>query len=273
MTTYCGTPATLRLETLDSTGAVTASLDLMDQGNGYRVDSLDVAFPTVREVVAALPTRDGEYDMTRLYGPRAVTVTGSLIPVASGSRQKALQALAWWCQPRLRPRLVYAVDADCAPMWIGVRGSQLSAPYSDRQVSAFTVSWVATDPVARVLTTSNITINAAGSGTATNHGTYRAWPLIDVYGPCTQAHVAWTTPAAGGVSFLPGYAIASGHVVNIDTQAQTCLLDGTTSVYSSLDFVNTRWPALEPGNQLITFTAATYASPSRIVVTWADSAI
>ena len=45
-------------------------MDLMDETNGYRVDSLDLPFPTVREVVAALPTRDGDFDTTALLGPR-----------------------------------------------------------------------------------------------------------------------------------------------------------------------------------------------------------
>jgi hypothetical protein len=101
----------------------------MDEASGYRVETLDVGFPTVREQTSALPTRDGDLDYTRLYGPRAVTVTGNFVPAVDGSsRQKALQGLVWWCQPRLRPRLVYAVDADCAPLWLGIRGSQLASP-------------------------------------------------------------------------------------------------------------------------------------------------
>ena len=274
MSVYCATPATLRLETLDGTGTVTASLDLMDDSYGYRISTLDVAFPTVRADVAALATRDGDYDATSLYGPRAVTVGGWFVPSAHGSRQKALEALAWWCQPRLRPRVVYAVDADTPPRWLGLRGAQLSGPTSNAHVTQFTVSWVAPDPVARVLTPSTVTINPGASGTATNGGTYRAWPTLTVYGPCTNPTVTWVTPAAGLVVFS-GLTIATGHYVTVDTNTQTCLVDGdpNQSVYQYLDFHSTRWAGLEPGATTLTFTASTSSSPARVVVSWADSTI
>lgn len=273
MTAYCSSPSTLRLETIGAGGTVTNTLDLMNAANGYRVSSLDVGFPTVRDVVSPLPTRDGDYDSTRLYGPRSVTVAGSFIPSPAGSRQTALAALAWWCQPRLRPRVVYAVDADCAPLWLYVRGSQLGAPISNRSVTAFTAAWVAPDPVARALTPQNATINPGASGTVTNNGTYRAWPVLDIYGPCSNPVVTWITPAAGSVVFA-GLTIASGHYVRVDTAAQTALSDATgASQYSLIDFHATRWAGLEPGATTLSFAAASSSSPARVVVTWADSSI
>lgn len=273
MTTYCGTPNTLRLETLDAAGALTNSLDLMDEASSYRVERLDVGFPVVREQVAALPTRDGELDYTRLYGRRLVTVTGNFVPSTAGaSRQKALRALTWWCQPRLRPRLVYAVDADCAPVWLGVRGSQLASPVSNPQVSPFTVSWVAPDPVARALTPQSVTINVGTSAGVTNAGTYRAWPVLDIYGPCSDPYVVWASPASGQIVFA--LDIAAGHFVRVDTAAQTAVLDGTgASVYPQIDFHNTRWSGLEPGVTTLGMGARTSSSPARVVVTWADSSI
>lgn len=274
MTAYCGTPAALRLEAFDAAGALSSSLDLMDEASSYRVATLDVGLPTVRDQAAPLPTRDGNLDYTRLYGPRVVTVTGSLVPSTAGSsRQRALQGLAWWCQPRLRPRLVYAIDADCAPLWLGVRGSQLASPVSNPQVSSFTVSWVASDPIARALTTQTVTINPGATGTATNAGTYRAWPVLDIYGPCSDPVVTWVNPAAGAVVFA-GLTIAAGHFVRVDTNTQTARLDGTgASVYPLIDFHSTRWAGLEPGAAQLRFTAASSSSPARLIVSWADSSI
>lgn len=274
MTAYCGTPNTLRLEAHDAAGALTSSLDLMDEASGYRVETLDVGFPTVREQISALPTRDGDLDYTRLYGPRAVTVVGNFVPAVDGSsRQKALRALVWWCQPRLRPRLVYAVDADCAPLWLGVRGSQLASPVANPQVSPFTVSWVAHDPIARALAPSSATVNPGATATATNLGNYRAWPVLDIYGPCANPAVTWETPAAGSVVFA-GLTIAAGHFVRVDTAAQTALLDGAgASQYPLIDFHNTRWAGLEPGATALRFTPSSSSSPARVVVTWADSSI
>jgi hypothetical protein len=274
MTAYCSTPVTLRLELLNSAGTVTNSLDLMDQANGYRVGSFDVGFPAVRAITSPLPTRDGEYDTSRYYGPRTVTVTGAFVPSPAGSRQKALSALTWWCQPRLRPRVVYALDGDSAALWLNLRGSQLSAPSSNPQVTDFSVSWVAPDPIARALTTTQITVNPGATGTATNNGTYRAWPILDIYGPCTNPAVIWTSPAVGQVVFT-GLTVATGHYVEVDCRAQTALTDAnpTQSVYPNIDFANTRWAGIEPGANTLQFTAATSSSPSRVVVTWADSSI
>lgn len=273
MTAYCSSPATLRLETLDAGGAITASLDLMDAAFGYRVSSFDVSFPTVRDVVAPLPTRDGDYDSTRLFGPRNVTVAGTLLSSGAGSRQKALEDLAWWCQPRLRPRMVYAVDADCAPRWLGLRGSQLGAPYSDAKQSKFTVAWVAPDPIARALSTQTATINPGATGSVVNAGSYRAWPVLDIYGPCEDPVVTWVSPAAGAVAFT-GLSVGAGHFVRVDTSAQTAQLDPPSgpSRYPP-DFRTTRWAGLEPGTTSLRFTASSSSSPARVVVTWADSSI
>ena len=157
MAPYCSCPAGLRLDNTGS-GLAYATLDLMDDANGFRVDSFDPGFPTVREVVAANPTQPGEYDYTTFFGPRAITVTGTLVPSANqGSRQGALAELNYWCQPGVyqsstsswvpfRPRLIYCIDPDQATMFFTVRGSQLSAPVSDAHFTAFTVSWVAADP-------------------------------------------------------------------------------------------------------------------------------
>ena len=51
------------------------SFVLMDEASGYRVETLDVGFPTVRDQTSALPTRDGDLDYTRLYGPDFPPIT------------------------------------------------------------------------------------------------------------------------------------------------------------------------------------------------------
>lgn len=273
MAVYCSTPATLRLEQTNTAGAVTATLDLMDQANGYRVDGLEVQFPTVREVVAALPTRDGDYDTTRLFGPRVVTVTGSVIPVAGKSREASVSALAAWCAPALRPRLVYAVDPGSPPVTIGLRGSQFSAPFNDQYYSSFSVSWVAPNPVAFNLAAQRlISINPQTQGAATNYGTYKSWPLLNIYGPCGGIVITWVSPPGGVISL--GYTIASGHYVQVDGFNQTVKLDGTgQSLFSSLDFTATRWAALELGTTTIAFSPATSSAGARLEVAWYDAYI
>jgi hypothetical protein len=300
---YCATPATLRLELLDSSGTITDSLDLMDESNGYRVASVDLGFPVVREVKAALPTRDGDYDTTALFGPRVVTITGSLIPSPAGPRQQALATLAHWAQPRLRPRLVYAVDAAMAPLAIGLRGSQLASVYDSEAVSAFSVSWVAPDPVAYALTTNQITVQpqststpggrtypltyprtypavgagGSGQGTIHNGGDYPTWPTFVIYGPCTNPAIWWVTPAGPAVVFAgtPPATIQAGYYYEIDTFAQTVYENGLSNAsrYNGLDFTQTVWAPCYAGDTVIRFAPATWSPPCQLVVKWNDASL
>ena len=297
MTAYCDSPAALVLQTVDGAGNVTASLDLMDVANGYRISSLELAWPAVREVKADLPTRDGSFDTTALFGERTVTVIGSLITSSSGSRQAALQNLAWWVQPSLRPRLVFAVDADRPQMAIGLRGAQLGAPYTDRSVSAFTASWVAPDPAAYALTGKQIVIvpgltttgrtyprtypvtyagtGGSGLGQANNAGTYQTWPTFTVFGPCVNPNIYYLAPATGQVVFNAQVAlnVAAGDYVVIDTRAATVLYNGLAgaSRYSNLDYAHTVWAPFAPGTTQLRFAPTSLSAPCQFQVNWSDA--
>jgi hypothetical protein len=305
MVAYCGTPNTLVLQLVDATGNVTQTLDLMDQNNGIRVDSLDVAFPEVRDVVAALPTRDGDYDTTWLFGPRTVTVTGSVLRSTNqGSRAAALAALAGWARPRIRPRLVYSLDGD-PPTWLSLRGSKLSGPHSNPTATAFQVSWVAPDPIARGLTQNTVTLSpavtiggraynltfprtypaggATGGGTAHNAGTYGAWPLVRFYGPCTAPVLRWISPppaaetsfGQGNITFTSACVVNAGDYLEVDTLAQTALTNGAggASRFNQLDFSQTVWAPLYPGDTQLQFAPATFSVPCQCVVLWYDAYI
>jgi tail protein len=296
VTAYCSTPATLRLELTDpTTGAVTNTLDLMDGAGGYRVSSLDLGWPAVRQVVAALPTRDGDYDTTRLFGSRIVTVVGSIVPTPAMSRQSALGALGWWLQPALRPRLVYAVDPANPPVRIGLVGSQLASPFVDPTVSAFTASWVAPDPAAYGLTQYQVFVSPAsilsgrtyprtyplsyptGSGgtgvaTVTNNGTYRTWPVFRIFGPCTDPAITYLAPAVGAF-VTAGLSVAAGDYVTVDTRAATVYYNGdpTASRYSTVDFTRTTWAPLPPGTTQVRFAPVTWSSPCQLEIDWSDA--
>jgi hypothetical protein len=297
---YCTAPAVLRLEWLNAAGVIADTLDLMDETNGYRVASVDIGFPTVRAVTAAYPTRDGDYDTTTLFGPRAVTITGSLIASDYGPRQQAWSTLARWAQPSIRPRLVYAIDAGMPTLTLGLRGSQMSGPFNDISVSAFTVSWVAPDPISHGVDVHQLTVQpestgtiagraypltfnrtypvpspgGSGMGTATNGGDYPTWPLLRFYGPCTNPAVYWVTPATGAVVFT-GLTIAAGDYLDVDTFAQTALLNGQTgaSRYSYLDFTQTRWQPFYAGDTTIRFAPASFSPPCQLLASWSDASL
>ena len=250
MAPYCATPAGLRLDLVDTDGVtVTKTLDLMAEENGVRVSSLDVAYPTVREVTAANPTDNGEFDYTSLFGPRVVTVAGTVVPSAFGSRQAMLAELSSWCAPWLRPHLVYCIDPTEATLWLTVRGSQFTAPVSDRTVTAFTVSWVAADPMAQTLSATTLELAPGQTATARNDGNFPAWPTITLRGPCTDPEVA-------GVAFS-GLALGSAEHVVISPRNRTVYLmgDPRRPRYGLVDFARTRWRPLRPGDNEVSSSA------------------
>jgi hypothetical protein len=292
--TYCDTPATLRLELTDSAGNVVNSLDLMDDNNAYRVSSFELAWPAVREVKAALPTRDGAWDTTQLLGERVVTIMGAILTGGAQSRQSAMNVLAYWATPALRPRLVYAVDQGNPLAYIGLRGQQLGAPFSDKVASMFTVSWVAPDPVAYAMNGQRLVIypgvrasgrtysltyprhyaiSGPGSyGAAVNYGSYQSWPVFKIYGPCTDPVIDYVGASPGLIVFK-GLTIAAGDYVVVDTRAASVLYNGQVgaSRYYLLDFTQTVWAPFQPGMTGILFVPASSSGACYLEVDWSDA--
>lgn len=287
MADYCDTPDTLVLVL----GADT--FDLMDSDNGVVVSEVDLGYPTVRDVTAALPTRDGDFDTTTLFGPRAVSITGTVVPSPRfGSRQRVLDALARYTAAAARPQLRYAIDGDVGQRFLNLRPAQLSGPYVHPLVSAFSVGWVAPDPIAysvdaqlRVVLAPGVNPGriyplifprtyppgSGGAGTArlVNDGSYRTWPVFRIFGPCTDPSVTWLDPPGGYIGTV-GLTVAAGDWVHINTATADVWYnsDPGASRYSNLDFDRLRWEPLRPGFTDIRFTAASAAPPCQAEVTW-----
>ncbi|HSS11143.1 MAG TPA: hypothetical protein VLL25_14750 [Acidimicrobiales bacterium] len=283
----CGT---LRLELGDD------MIDLMDEAaSGLIVTDINLGGPAVREVTAALPTRDGNYDTTRLLGPRVVTITGNAVASALGSRQKALDNLARYCIAATRPRLVYTLSDDTAPRAVTLRASAWSAPYTIPDRSEVAVSWVAPDPVIYSLEIHdrwwqpeaplggrpyNMTFDRrypqafGGSGIATliNAGNYQTWPLLRIYGPCTDPAVYWQPPAVGAI-VTTGLTVDRGDYLEVDTFEQAVTLNGLAgaSRYDRLDFARTRWAPLAAGSTALRFSPGLFTEPCTILAEWADA--
>lgn len=295
---YCATPVQL---TLTLPGGTT--LDLMDDAQGFRVDEVDLGYPTVREDSFPWPARNGTNDQTRLVGERAVSISGSLVPSPAGSRQKARHALAPFLDPAARSTLTYQIEADCTPRTITLRAAQLTGPFNNPSVSAVHIGFKAADPLAYDATTRQATVyvTTAGSGPGraynlvfprvyppggqvyavlVNNGEFPAYPVLRFYGPITgaQAVVGRTVngvTSSSTVAFQPSYIISPGHYVEVDTGRRTALLDGDPlqSVYAYLlpDLAG-GWPWIPPapGQATLTLRGSGYSSATQLVATWAD---
>ena len=121
MGVYCGLP---RCELLVGT----RTLDLMDSGQGFRIASLYLGFPEIREDATDAPDRAGTIDLTALFGARAVTIAGSIVAAPAGSRSASLALLTPFLHPAARPTLIYQTDTDVEPRRLTLRVSGNTAP-------------------------------------------------------------------------------------------------------------------------------------------------
>jgi hypothetical protein len=297
MAPYCSSPVVL---TLSMAGA--ATVDLMDSAQGFRVEELDLGYPTVREDSNPNPGRHGTLDLTRLFGERAVTITGALVPSAAGSRQKMWHLLAPYLDPSARPTLTYQVDTDVSPRTMTVRAAQVTGPYDHPSVSPVQLGFKAASPFvydSNVRTASVAPLGGGGAGRAYpltfdrvypaaaaqtvnlyNYGDFTAYPVLRFYGPITGPYASFGVAGqpTAWVRFQPGYVIPAGHYVQVDTAARTAFYDGdpTQSVFNQLAINPAEpWPYIPPGapakfTQMALQGGGSTGTGTQLVATWAD---
>ncbi|HEY2301378.1 MAG TPA: hypothetical protein VGH66_05775 [Acidimicrobiales bacterium] len=286
------------------------TLDLMDVSNGFAIAQVDLGFPNPRADTSTIPDRDGEWDDTAWAGPRAVSISGSIVPSTKlGSRSKVLDALAPFLVAGARPTLTYQIDADVAPRTLTLRATALSAPATTPTVSAFQAGWTAPDPAAystaanqvtlapstlqwgRVYATPQTATPTATSGwapprvypaivggigvVAANHGTLNTQPVIAITGPCTNPAVFNDTL---GAVFAVGsnaltFSLAATDTVTIDGRSRTVYLgsDPNNSRYNYVDFTRSSWWPLIPGNNSLRLVCDSADPSAKAVVTWSDA--
>ena len=291
---YCSTPAVLTLTLGDTT------IDLMDVRNGYRVAEVDIGYPDVREDDNMRADQHGTVDLTRLFGARAITISGSIVPSGYGSRQKTWHQLGPFLNPAARASLTYQIDSDVGPRTIIVRPTAVSGPYNSRQVSAFSLGFKAADPIIYDATTNTAyvwastglsgggrfydlvfpRVYAAGGSSAVyvkNKGDQTVYPKLRIYGPITgaqiQEQIQYPTGAAfASVLFKSTYIIPGGSWVDVDCKARTALLNGTTSVYDQLQYgPSTAWPSLPGGVQTVwSLNGTNISGITQLQIIWQD---
>ena len=299
----CDTPVALVL----TLGART--LDLMDAANGFAIESFDVGFPNPSEDISPIPDRDGEWDDTRFFGSRAVTIAGSIVPASFGSRSKVLDALAPFLAQTARPRLTYQVDADAPARYVTLRATALSAPVTNPTVSAFQVGWRASDPAAYGVAVNMVAVapttstygrtythpqgaaitNISGwqpprvyphpSGAinvvATNSGTLSTPPFIVIHGGCTNPAVYNDTAGAVFAVGTPArpLTLAAADTLTIDARNRLVYLgnDPTNTRYNYVDFARSSWWSLLPGDNHLRFVPDTADGAANAVVSWNDA--
>lgn len=297
MAAYCDTPAILKLSL-----PAGPSVDLMDDAQGFRVSELNLGYPAVREDINLAPGRHGTLDYTRLFGERAVTITGALVPSKAGSRQKAWHALAPFLDPTVRSTLTYQVDDDVAPRTMTVRAAQASGPFDNPVTSMVSMGFKCADPLAYDATQQQSRLYVAGLGAGRaynlsfsraypgggqtsavlyNYGDFAAFPVLRFYGPITGPAAAFYSSLpvpVMGVVFQASYTIPGGHYVEVNTRERTAYYDAdrTQPVTDKLDWTRYEivWPWVAAGAPTVAtsvqLTGGGYSTATQLVVLWND---
>lgn len=110
----------------------------------------------------------------------------------------------------------------------------------------------------------------AGQADLENVGRAPAWPVVTVEGPCTNPVIRNHTH---GLELALVYTLAAGERLVIDTnpRRRTILLQGQADRYSALDFVRSRWWAVESGVNDVRVSFAAFSAGCTVTFEWRDA--
>lgn len=269
-------------------GAV--SLELDDPAAGYAIQSVEFAAPSTRDNSANRPGADGTIDQTAFVGARAITVNLEIIPDPS-TKQDLVDQVSRFLHPRLRLDMHVITEPDGPERVIRVRPDQFSAPWERPHHVAMSIGFKTVgSPFLYGVTINEVSIAPMqqqtgrtydlsypriypGSVTSAaiihNAGDQPAQWTARIYGPVTGPRIRNETLGLE-VSF-PTLTIPAGSYVDLSSEDRTVLADGVTSRYSTLDFLNSTWWLLAPGDNAITMPTSVHDVPAQADLSWLDT--
>lgn len=254
---------------------------------GFAVAVLDLGFPLIRTVSDTRSDADGEVDRTRLFGARAVTLSGTVLPTDTRTRQEVLDRLGAFLNPRGRAWLIYRLEDGSTERRIRLVPAQRTAPIARPGSAKITVGWRGPDGVEESTTVTQAAAAATpdvepgmtfpltfpltfpesspvGAVTITNPGNVAAYPTLRLFGPVTGPRVENQTTGARLV--FPDLSIPAGDYLEIDTRAKSILLNGESSRYNELDFAVSSWLDLEPGENVLRYYPTSFGDGAEATV-------
>jgi hypothetical protein len=269
---------------------------------GFVVNSFEIGFPNVREVVRGRAISDGVFDDTRYLGSRVVTVSLRFISGgcdAVGSSQTLIDKVMPYLSPRRRPRLVWSLQRDVNEMRSAiVRGLNAPLFITQRAYPTIVFQWVTTDAYAESPIETCETIRptdppeeigreydldfdreyipippvggffAFNAGNAPAHwrGTIRATATDPVL---TVGSNQMIFDRNGGITLVTGQTLV------IDTQERTILLNGDPleSRYDRVNFEDWTWDDLlmRPGFNLFRLQGSDFNFATELEICWRDT--
>lgn len=288
---------------LDLDGLIT---DLHDEAAGYFCTELDLGSPDVRDVTNGRPDRHGIDDRTQFFGGRVVSANVMALASAGAVIDEVATMFGPYMTPAVRPVLHYVLERPGLPERVlVVRAQSYSFTVDGVEEREVQLAWVASDPVARDPAAQSETARAGASGgvqgrsydltfprtypagssapasaTLLSPGDVPVAPVVQIFGPITEASVRFSDGADpvgnGSVGLIASYVIPAGSYVEIDCEARTAYLNGDRgqSVLTSLDWLEISangWPRIPPRVPVsMTLTGSSTTSATCAVATWQD---
>ena len=270
---------------------------VLDALDGWGILGLDMGDPDTRVSTQNAPDADGTLDFTSFVGARPITLALELVEF-SQSLWQMVSRLKSFTRPRVELRMCVQWSETSPLVCADIRRSTWSNPLDNLWVQRPVISWVCPKGVWEEVTATISLIFPAsggtelgrnyssagtpqgltfdrvyptspvlGSGSVTNMGNSEAFPVLRVYGPCTDP-VIWNDTLDKQLAFS-SLSIAAGEFLEIDTRYKTIryLGDPTDSRYNNLNFTLSRWWTLSPGTSAIRFLPATSSAGSVLEIT------
>lgn len=264
---------------------------ILDALDGWGILNIDLGDPEVRTQAQNAPDADGSLDFTNFVGARTMTIGMELVEF-SQDMFTMVTRLKGFCRPRVPLKIVLKLS-DSAP-WLqaDIRRGPWTNPLNDLWVQNPVLQWVVPKGVFESLDAQVIILNPSGtgvelgrtydrvgdrvyptspvlgSGSVVNNGNVEAYPLIRIYGPCTDPAV-WNDSQNKVLSFA-GITILAGEFLEVETRYHTVRYQGliTDDRYSTLNFTTSRWWTLNPRSNQLRFVPATAGVGSNAEVTY-----
>lgn len=270
---------------------------LLDYNAGWAIQSLDLGDAETRVVTENWADADGTNDTTAFIGARTVTMVLKLLPSRSGlTKQVMRDRLRAFTNAKLRPIIYIRRDGELEKR-MDLRRGQFTAVLDNPGYANVALQMVAPYGVIESVALDSIVANASASGgseggrtynetfdrtyaggaivvgtaSGSNDGTADAYPVIQVYGPCTDPTI--TNITQGKALVFAGLTINAGDFLEINTRSKTIRYLGNPadSRYNTLVPGSSAWWTISPGINTIRFTPVTNTFPSNATVVFRDT--
>ncbi len=232
--------------------------------------------PEIREFSEDLVEDDGSTHSSFYYGRRPVVLEGQIDNRPSGPLSDLSTNVVRNLRMTRLTRATNAMRKDAVIRFAPEGGLEQQVSVRRQQPlritgafnKTFQAGMVAEDPriysaaLREVIIAPNVSTLISNVGIADTH------PSVTLFGPATNPII---TNLATGEQVKLTYVLAAGAYLVLDFARKTVLLNGATSVYSSVDFVNTDWWTLLPGANTVSWTATATTTASSMRVNYRDA--